>query len=58
MAKVITFDDIAYLVRGNYTRAQLLALYASYCRRYGSHLTLHQWMVQRGKAHTSQKRRR
>ena len=49
----VTFDGRKYLVRGNHTRAELLALYARFCRKYGDCMTLHQWLVSRGKVYVT-----
>ena len=49
MQRVI--DGRRYLMRDQRTVFKLRELYKQFCKRYGNQLSLHQWLVERGKVY-------
>ena len=49
----ITVGERRYLIRGDWSPAQLRQQYTAFQDRYASRLTFQQWLVQRGKVYLS-----
>ena len=47
----IRVGNRVYLIRGNWTKAQLRQQYLAFLFKYHSDMPFHQWLVQRGKVH-------
>lgn len=54
--KYITVKGIKYLIRGNYTKLQLVAAYTTFVSKYNSTMSFEQWLIERGKVYISVKR--